>query len=112
MSYAVNQIPTKKCDRNACSFLPLPTSALTHPKMFTRLGVFRAEQLEEYHFQHMVGLDALVVYNTREELYLWWRGKNIQQFYRRHKWKPLKLSHYKCTDMSKKLKDRWRNPVL
>ena len=49
--------------------MPLPTSALTHPKMFTRLGVFRSEQLEEYHFQHMVGLDALVVYNTREVQY-------------------------------------------
>ena len=46
--------------------MPLPTSALTHPKMFTRLGVFRSEQLEEYHFQHMVGLDALLVYNTRQ----------------------------------------------
>ena len=42
-----------------------------------QLGVFRAEQLEEYHFQHMVGLDALVVYNTREGLYLWRSGKKI-----------------------------------
>ena len=37
--------------------------------MFTRLGVWRSEQLEEYHFQHMVGLDALVVYNTRKVQY-------------------------------------------
>ncbi len=43
----------------------LPTSALTHPNMFVRLGVSRPDELEEYHFQHMVGLDALVVYHTR-----------------------------------------------
>jgi hypothetical protein len=44
----------------------LPTSAMTHPNMFTRLGVTNPSELEEFHFQHMVGLDALVVYNTKE----------------------------------------------
>ena len=41
----------------------VPTSSLTHPKMFSRLGI---RDLEDYNFQHMVALKALLIYNTPE----------------------------------------------
>ncbi len=45
----------------------VPTSSRTHPKMFSKLGV-RSDgaELENYNFQHMVDLRALLVYNTGE----------------------------------------------
>ena len=38
----------------------IPTSSLTHPKMFPYLGIHR---VEDFNFQHMVSLHALLVYN-------------------------------------------------
>lgn len=41
----------------------IPTSSRTHPKMFSRLGI---KDLEEFNFQHMVDLKALLLYNLEE----------------------------------------------
>lgn len=44
----------------------VPTSSMTHPKMFTKLGIYDDTDLEEYNFQHMADLRAMVVYNVRD----------------------------------------------
>ncbi|TRY78317.1 hypothetical protein TCAL_14377 [Tigriopus californicus] len=41
----------------------VPTSSMTHPKMFTRLGI---KDLENFNFQHMVDLKALLLYNLHD----------------------------------------------
>ena len=38
----------------------IPTSAMTHPKMFERFGI---SNVEDYNFQHMVDLKALLIFN-------------------------------------------------
>ena len=50
-------------ERERKVFRQVPTSSLTHPKMFSRLGLVNAE---DYNFQHMADLKALLIYNTAE----------------------------------------------
>ena len=52
----------------------MPTTSLTHPKMFDYLVT--SSKKEDYNFQHMISLKAIVLFSTPSEL-AYVRGSDI-----------------------------------